>query len=211
MSDKQVLENVIKQMLNPVRDIPLYLVIESICGKKVLEYDDTGKRQLVSAIRAAAVAINAEGIASKRPNEVGNYVEPFVQTALGAGGFVASKPRAASGACRRVGYPDIHAQFDGHDFYIECKTYNKSNVDSPMRSFYLSPSRDFKVTKDAFHIILAFSIMRSPGRRYRTDGFRLVDARKLLCDVKYEFQSNNARLYSAGGGTRLIHEENIKL
>jgi len=34
------LENVIKQMLQPLKDIPFNLVIESMTGKKVISFDD---------------------------------------------------------------------------------------------------------------------------------------------------------------------------
>jgi hypothetical protein len=210
MSKIKVLENVIRQMLNPIQDIPLYLVIKSICGKGVLTYDNTGRASLIRAVRSAAAAMNADGIPSKRPNEVGNYVEPFVCEALRAEGFEADKPKCASGAVRSAGYPDLHAVFRDRDFYIECKTYSQGTVDSPMRSFYLSPSRDFKVTRSAFHLIAAFSMVHSPSGRFRTDGWKLLDARNLLCDVKYEFQSNNVRLYSKEGGVRLIHEETVR-
>ena len=37
------LENVIKQMLKPLRDIPFNLVIETITGKKVISFDFNNK------------------------------------------------------------------------------------------------------------------------------------------------------------------------
>ncbi len=42
MADKDYvnrLENVIKQMLTPLKDIPFNLVIESLTGKKVIPFD----------------------------------------------------------------------------------------------------------------------------------------------------------------------------
>jgi hypothetical protein len=37
------LENVIKQMLQPLKDIPFNLVIETMTGKKVISFDFTKK------------------------------------------------------------------------------------------------------------------------------------------------------------------------
>jgi len=70
-----------------------------------------------------------------------------------------------------------------------------------MRSFYLSPSESFKVSRDARHLLLAFGMEASaiPGSRnssYTPRSFKLVDLHDLLCDVKYEFNSDNRRLYS---------------
>lgn len=72
-----------------------------------------------------------------------------------------------------------------------------------MRSFYLSPSEDFKVTMDARHLLMAFGVEREPleGTRdslYRTISFKLVALAGLKCDVKYEFNSDNKRLYDDG-------------
>ena len=69
-----------------------------------------------------------------------------------------------------------------------------------MRSFYLSPSEDFKVTMDARHLLLAFGMLRKPindsrDSFYTANSFKLVDLSSLKCDVKYEFNSDNQRLY----------------
>ncbi len=63
-----VLENVIKQMLTPVKNIPLYLIIESICGYKIFEYDNHDKNILIDVINNTANNINKNGIKSLRPN-----------------------------------------------------------------------------------------------------------------------------------------------
>ena len=69
-----------------------------------------------------------------------------------------------------------------------------------MRSFYLSPSEAFKVSLDAKHLLLAFgmearAVRGSRDSRYTPRSFKLVDLHDLLCDVKYEFNSDNRRLY----------------
>jgi hypothetical protein len=68
-----------------------------------------------------------------------------------------------------------------------------------MRSFYLSPSESFKVSVDGRHLLLAFGMEASPiaGLRdsmYIPRSYKLIDLHDLLCDVKYEFNSDNRRL-----------------
>jgi hypothetical protein len=58
-------------------------------------------------------------------------------------------------------------------------------------------------TCDARHLLLAFAIQRIPiansvMSEYRPTGFKIVDLHGLLCDVKYEFNSDNRRLYADG-------------
>ncbi|HAV92207.1 TPA: hypothetical protein DCW38_03395 [candidate division WOR-3 bacterium] len=103
----EILESVIKQMLNPIRNIPLYLIIESICGNKILEYDLSENEVLKKAKKLSSININKEGIKSVRPNEVGNYAEPFIIEAFESLGFSASIPITNEGGKRSAGYPDI--------------------------------------------------------------------------------------------------------
>lgn len=81
--------------------------------------------------------------------------------------------------------------------------FGEGSSDSTMRSFYLSPSDEFKVCKDARHLLIAFGIERisisgSINSEYRLRSFKLVDLHGLQCDVKYEFNSDNRRLYGSG-------------
>ena len=71
-----------------------------------------------------------------------------------------------------------------------------------MRSFYLSPSESFKVSVDARHLLLAFGmevslIGGSIDSIYIPTSYKLIDLHDLLCDVKYEFNSDNRRLYAS--------------
>lgn len=205
----KIYEETFKQMLKPVKNVPFFVIIKGISDKEVLQYDETGKAGLVKAARAAATKINAAGITSARPNEVGNYIEPYVIDALNKNGFTAAKPSTPAKGVKSAGYPDIYAVHSGKSFYIECKTYAEKNVATTQRSFYLSPSTDFKVTRDAFHLVFAYSIKPVGTGLYKTDGFRILDIRSLLCDLKYEFQSDNRRLYSTDKGSILIYRERI--
>ena len=79
------LENVIKQMLQPLKDIPFNLVIEAMTGKKVISFDfrNIEHKEILELIEKAAITagkkINKTGILRPRPNEVGNcllYTSP---------------------------------------------------------------------------------------------------------------------------------------
>ena len=209
MADKytQDLENVIKQMLVPLRNIPLKLVIEGISGFQIIPFDiEDAKDQTVlanlkKACAAAGKNVNTKGILRPRPNEVGNDIEPFVQDALRSVGYKASAPSTKSGSKKSAGYPDIEFVDEfGRTHYLECKTYNIANVDTTQRSFYLSPSEDFKVTKSAHHFLVSFEIYveGSQGKTniYKCRSWKLLSVETLLVDVKYEFNSDNARLYA---------------
>jgi hypothetical protein len=87
--------------------------------------------------------------------------------------------------------------------YLECKIYGAGSEPTSMRSFYLSPSDNAKICRDARHLLMAFEMEAAPisGSRsssYMARAFKLVDLHDLLCDVKYEFNSDNRRLYAKG-------------
>jgi len=85
--------------------------------------------------------------------------------------------------------------------YLECKTYNIENINTTQRSFYLSPSKNSKITKDAHHFLLSFEIFITKRIRrmnlYKCKSWKLISLEKLDVDIKYEFQSDNRRLYSS--------------
>lgn len=210
MSDKytEKLENIIKQMLNPLKGIPLNLVIESISGCKIIPFDAANKkdRQLLTNLKTAASTagkeINKIGIKRPRPNEVGNDIEPFVINALRQNGYKADTPLTLNGKKKNAGYPDIEFSDESNRVnYLECKTFNINNIYTTQRSFYLSPSEDFKITQNAHHFVLSFEIYVA-GREgnnniYKSKSWKLLSIEKLEVDVKYEFNSDNMRLYSS--------------
>src|SRR3989338_6618905 len=168
------LENVIKQMLFPLKGIPFNLVIESISGKKILPFNKNDKKDerllgdLKKIAKIAGIRINKTGIVRARPNEVGKDIElidKFSRTS-----------------------------------YLECKTFNIENIDTTQRSFYLSPSKDFKVTKDAHHFIISYEvyIANKKGKKniFKCKSWKILTLEKLLVDVKYEFNTHNKQLYS---------------
>lgn len=204
------LEKVLAQFLQPVRNIPFPIVIKAMADSAVIPIDLSipNDVQLVNALVSAASIVkrlvDATPIQRNRPNEVGNDIEPFVMQAFGQVGLKAERPRSARGRGKQTGYPDILVyQEDQRPSYVECKVFGEDAVFSTMRSFYLSPSDNFKVCLDARHLLLAFGVNRepipaSPDSLYRPTSFKLIDLHNLKCDVKYEFNSDNVRLYEDG-------------
>ena len=206
------LENIIKQMLSPLKGLPFNLVINSICGHDVIKFDENNHnhKNLLDKIEKAVIIcceeVNKTGIIHSRVNEVGNKIEPYLKNALTKiEGFVADTPVNTSGKKAATGYPDIQLDYGNNTCYIECKTYNINNVDSTMRSFYLSPSEDFKITKTGIHFIVSFQMVDKgkitedkdeKNSKYIVESWKILDAHNLKCDVKYEFNSDNKRMYS---------------
>lgn len=202
-------------MGKPLKNVPFDRVIEAMTGHRVLAFDahDPAHRAIVEVLKTAGgnsvKAINASGgIQSARPNEVGNKVEPFLKDALNSIADVkADTPKTPSGRRKSSGYPDIEVEMGGRIAYVECKTYHRENAETTQRSFYFSPSDEFKVTCDALHLLMAYEMVRAQDGRYRANGFKLLTLEHLSLDVKHEFNSDNRRLYSGRDGTRLIHSE----
>lgn len=214
------LENVIKQMLTPLKDIPFNLVIESLTGKKVIPFDfkNPNDKELLELLKKVALfggkEINANGIQSKRPNEVGNYIEVFVEKGLKQYGLKPDIPSGISGKKKTAGYPDRIFFFKDKPNYLECKTYNLENISTTQRSFYFSPSDDFKVIYDTHHFILSYEMFLD-GRKgdkniYRCRHYKILSLDSLSLDVKYEFNSDNQRMYSGKAGTIILDEGKIR-
>jgi len=202
------LENVIKQMLKPIKGIPFSIIIESISGYKVLRFDTSNAihndilAKLIEVAQRTCMKVNREGIKRPRPNEVGNDIEQYVVDSLHYYDISAHKPSTKSGKQQSVGYPDIEiTTSDNQKHYIECKIFSEKTKGTSMRSFYLSPSEDFKVNHDAIHFIMGFEVYVDSrvgsDNVYKTNGWKILDAYQLECDVKHEFNSDNARLYKA--------------
>ena len=190
----------------PLKNIPFSVVIEAITGRKVLAFDRKSSEDqslLALLIKAAEIAgknVNKNGIKRSRPNEVGNDMEKFVKDALKEDGIEAYSPKTAQGKGKSTGYPDIEF-IDVHRRvnYLECKVFTGKVESSTMRSFYLSPSEKPKVTADAHHFIVAYQIYVSDtagtDKIYKCKKFKIISIENLLVDVKYEFNSDNRRLY----------------
>lgn len=200
------LEEVISKFMSPLDDIPFPVAIKAISGHEVVAFHgrEARDRELLEKLsRAAELAGNAaygEGIEARRPNEVGNYIEPYVKTGLNEVGLTAETPVTILGKRQSTGYPDIEItdNFD-RTTYLECKTYNLENIDTTQRAFYFSPSKKAcKITKDARHLVLSFQIETASreGRRvYTPVHWRVYDTFTMHVQVKHEFNASNRQIY----------------
>lgn len=198
------------------RQIPYTQVIEMLSGRQVipLDLDDQVDCELIdrltSAIRECCKILNHAGIPSGRVNEVGNKIESPVTDAINRleNGLRAETPTDERGRRRATGYPDllITDRYGRHS-YLEVKTYNRNNIATTQRSFYLSPSQNFKVIHDARHLLVSFEIVDKgelPDTQPRMNlyvpvHFKLISLDQITCDLKLEFNSDNVRLYSEQG------------
>ena len=162
------LEETLKRFLEPIKGISFPVVIEALTGCRVLEFDRDKTVNILKLLTvAAAQAGNAaakRGVVADRPNEAGNRIEPFVTNALQDVGFVAGKPRTRSGKVKAAGYPDIELRHEsGWSGYLDCKTFATKTVGSTFRAFYLSPSQEPKITRNAVHLLLSFELQLKGG------------------------------------------------
>jgi len=196
----------INETIEPLKNIEFSTVIEELSGCKVLPFNPEEKRhqkildKLCEMARLVVKSVNVNGIARVRANEVGNDIEKFVERALDQVKYKSEKPVTKKGHRKAAGYPDLAFIDDQGVFhYIECKTYNVDKLKSPMRSFYISPSKKFKVTKDAIHFCVSFEIFvsgRSGNKNvYKCKGWKILSLKNLSVDLKSEFNSDNKRLY----------------
>lgn len=206
--DLKDMEQLVAAMLSPLRGQPLRLFVRSFTGYEMLPAPRKAAwlRRLGDALTEAGQKINQQGLYSRRANEVGNKIEPFVKEALNDFGFKADVPKTRDGRRQTAGYPDIEVQGlnsrRAPRFYLECKTYNPDNADSSLRSFYLSPPLA-KVSMNAVHLLVAYrmevgqeSARQNGLNRYYARDWRLLDLYDLLVDVKHEIQTSNRALYA---------------
>jgi len=200
------LEQVISKFLEPLKGIPFPLAIKALTGFKVLTFEPSVEqnknllRQLSKAAQLGGKMAFGEGIFTARPNEAGNHIEPFVVDALRHIGLKADKPIAKSGKRKAAGYPDIQIEDEwNRTVYLDCKTYNTLTKDQTFRTFYFSPSKDPKITRDAFHLLLSFELNtaeRKGKRAFIPISWQIYTLDKLLIQVKHEFNASNKDLYA---------------
>lgn len=199
----QQLEETIKKFMAPLEDIPFPIAIKAISGHEVIAFDkgNAADNALLEKLSEAATLAGKDakrvGIKSNRPNEVGNYMEPFIKNALTKIGLKADTPRNKSGKRQSTGYPDIEiVESEDRITYLECKTYNLKNVDTAQRAFYFSPSEEgCKITADARHLVLSYQIeLKSPGV-YIPVHWRLYCIESMVVQVKHEFNADNRQIY----------------
>jgi len=199
------LERVIGKFQEPLKRIPYPIAIRALTGRQVLAFDLSvrANRELLELLRTAAHTACEEahrkGIFARRPNEAGNHIEPFVVSALRSTGLSAEKPRTRTGRAKAAGYPDIEVRGPkGTIIYLDCKTYSAATRNQSFRTFYFSPSREPKITKDAFHLLLSFELTRQDrgGKMaFVPASWQLYTLEKVEVQVKHEFNASNRDLY----------------
>jgi hypothetical protein len=199
------LEEALRKFLEPVRDIPYKIAIKALTGCEVLTFNPKEKKnqellkKLIEASQIALKNANKEGIQTKRPNEAGNEMEKFVIPALNEVGLKAEKPKTKGGKTKTAGYPDIEITDKyGRTIYLECKTYSSITKNQTFRTFYFSPSKDPKITKDAFHLLLSFELKRAKRNKkevFVPISWKLYTLENLKVQVKHEFNASNKDLY----------------
>ena len=211
---EKYLEDVLAQFLKPMKGIPFEVVVKSICNQSVEKFDPAAAAskkflgKLSDAMTNACKTVQNKPIERYRPNEVGNDMESFVAQSLTALGLPTNPAKTKAGKGKTTGYPDLRVETDGLPVYLEVKTYAAANHDTTQRSFYLSPAEDHKVTEDAHHLLVGFEIedRGANGRKdnrgrelrdYVPVAFVVVDLYGMECDMKFEFNSDNKRLYDA--------------
>lgn len=192
----------IRGMVHGIEDVPLPVIIEALSGHRVIPWRGESRALLESTAGRIPRLIEEARIETARMNEAGNRVEDIVIHALREFGATIARPRAASGRVRSSGYPDLEAVIEGRACYIEVKTFSAATIDSSQRSFYLSPSTDFKVTHDALHLLVAVELSPGPSGAYQARSVRWLDLSGLRCDLKYEFNASNRDLYR--GSSELV-------
>ncbi|MGC9336970.1 MAG: hypothetical protein ACP5EQ_02595 [Candidatus Cloacimonadia bacterium] len=201
------LEQVISKFLEPLKGIPFPVAIKALTGFKVLTFEPSVEQnkelleRLSKAAQLAGKRAYDTGIFTARPNEAGNHIKPFVIDALRYVGLKADKPIAKSGKRKAAGYPDIQIEDEwNRTIYLDCKTYNTLTKDQTFRTFYFSPSKDPKITKDAFHLLMSFELdtaEREGRRAFIPNSWQIYTLDKLLIQVKHEFNTNNKDLYKS--------------
>jgi len=203
---KQLEETVVK-FLKPMEGVPFHLAIRALYRRKVIPLnlkEDKDVQLIETLSQVAQIAgenANRKGIFRSRPNEVGNDIEKFVREALKKVGFNPETPMTAGGTRKAAGYPDIYVKdkYSRH-VYLECKTYNKANINTTQRAFYFSPAEEgrSKIIYDAPHIVMSFEIkqiQRSGRRCYIPVAWKLVSIHSMKVSVKHEFNASNRDIY----------------
>jgi hypothetical protein len=199
------LNGVISQMLKPLKGLSLEVIIEGISGHKIIPFNKTDPKdqQILEILEICAKNVKEHvnnkinGISRNRVNEVGNDIEPIVEKELNNIGYKSNRPTTQNGHKKSSGYPDLEfIDKFGNLNYLECKTFNIKNINTTQRSFYLSPSKNFKILQDAHHFGISFEVYEEQSNIYKIKSWKILDLSKLTLNVKYEFNSDNKHLYN---------------
>lgn len=190
-------ENLLRQILQPLDEVPFELFVKAISGKRIIPIREQSKedvaliRALKDVVKNAVSELNRLGIQTKRPNEAGNQAEFFLKSAL------ENSPLKLQPFSQSAGYPDLLI-LDAFDrpTYLEVKTYHVSGKESSLRSFFVSPGkRKSKIEFDARHLLASFQLEKRESRFY-AEKASARDIAFLIGEVKREFNASNKDLYA---------------
>lgn len=188
----------LKPFFQSTEPAPLHELIPTLTGYDVLRPDSGDLVPLKEAINATLNKLRNNPVKAGRANEAGLNVEDLLTAQLRKHGFDPQTPLTQSGKRRSVGYPDIALSVEDRAYYLEVKTYNAKTARSSMRTFYLSPSKDPKITSDAAHLLVAFELEEPEHDVFKAVSARLLDLHDLECGLKFEFNASNRDLYNQG-------------
>ncbi len=210
----QQLEQVINKFLEPLKEIPFSVAIRALTGFEVLAFELSDERnkklleQLKEAAQLGGKKAFKEGIVADRANEAGNRIEPFIIDALNKVGLKADQPITKNGKKKTTGYPDIQIEDEwNRTIYLDCKTFNARTKNQTFRTFYFSPSKNPKITKDAFHLLMSFELKPTKEKTFIPISWGIYTLDKLKMQVKHEFNAGNKDLYT---NETLLAEGKIK-
>jgi hypothetical protein len=128
MDDKeyyQEIENILRQILQPIEEISFSTFIRVISGYKIISIElfkkddkelieDLTKvcHEVIKEIKNTNGVKTKEGKTPKRVNEVGNHIEHYVKHVLNKYGY-AITPKTKKGKQKSTGYPDIEFWYKG--------------------------------------------------------------------------------------------------
>ena len=124
----------------------------------------------------------------KRINEVGRRIEEVFVEEL-------KKSKLTPLQLITPGYPDIKI-VDAYErvTYLESKAIS-GDWDSSFRSFYYTSGN--KIDSAGRHILIAWDISNETGNYWKLNGWKLVELYNLIITTKFEFQSNNQKIYDS--------------
>lgn len=199
----EILRGAVESYRKVPKKISVGIAIEAITGCKVIPVsaDDRGLIDLlVDAAKLLIDRSKTTPIKTGRINELGNNIEePLLKACLDVG-IHAEWPLRKDGTGGRAGYPDLALSHDDRHSYLEAKVIAAGSEGTTLRSFYLSPSDNPKVCRDARHILIAFVHHRREDahdgqQQYELRQFKIVDLARVRGQIKFEYQSNNKSMY----------------
>lgn len=198
------LKDFIGRLIEGADDVYFRDVIEAATGNRIIKVDSKFRITLLplkSHFQTNLMRISkvVKGSYNGRANELSNYMESVVINEINKiKQFTATKPRVNGKGMQSAGYPDIFAQVNKQDFYLEVKTFQAKTKDSSLRSFYYKPSENSKVTKSCPHLLIAFEV-ESLGKDNKSpfviNDVKILDLYNLKVSLKPEFNANNIAVY----------------